>query len=124
MCVVVPVGWFLMPWAMEVAYTHAYRVHATAAGRIVLFVGALQFVSGFSKTLPVSIGRPNLRVVSHGIEVAVFIPALIVFGHYWGATGGALAMLVSTAVFCVVWVVLLVGLRDALANVTPADLAA
>ena len=86
-----------------------------------LFVGALQLISGFSKTLPVALGRPNLRVVSHAIEVAVFIPLLVVFGHYWGATGGALAMLVSTAVFCVVWGWLLYSLRDALANVAPAE---
>lgn len=121
MCVVVPVGWFLMPWAMEIAYNRDFREHATQAGRVVLFVGALQFVSGFSKTLPVSIGRPNLRVVSHAIEVAVFIPLLVVFGRLWGATGGALAMLVSTGVFCVVWAWLLVRLRDALANVAPAE---
>ncbi|HKU58590.1 MAG TPA: lipopolysaccharide biosynthesis protein [Gaiellaceae bacterium] len=121
MCVVVPVGWFLMPWAMQIAYGHRFRVHATTAGRIVLVVGALQFISGFSKTLPVSLGRPNLRVVSHGIEVAVFIPLLIVFAHYWGATGGALAMLVSTVVFCVVWAWLLHTLRDALANIAPAE---
>ena len=121
MCVVVPVGWFLMPWAMEIAYNRDFRRHATDAGRIVLFVGALQFVSGFSKTLPVSIGRPNLRVVSHAIEVAVFIPLLVVFGRLWGATGGALAMLVSTAVFCAVWAWLLLRLRGDLANVAPAE---
>ncbi len=120
MFVVVPVGWFLTPYVMEI-YGHRYRVHATTAARIVLFVGALQFISGFSKTLPVSIGRPNLRVVSHAIEVAVFIPLLVVFAHYWGATGGALAMLVSTGVFCVVWAWLLFDLRDALANVAPAE---
>jgi O-antigen/teichoic acid export membrane protein len=120
MFVVVPVGWFLTPYVMEI-YGHRYRLHATTAARIVLFVGALQFVSGFSKTLPVSIGRPNLRVVSHAIEVAVFIPLLVLFGHYWGATGGALAMLVSTGVFCVVWAWLLYSLREALANVAPAE---
>ena len=122
MVVAVPVGWVLMPWAMQIAYGHDFRVHATQAGRVILLVGALQFVSGFSKTLPVSIGRPNLRVVSHGIEVAVFIPLLVVFGHLWGATGAALAMLVSTGVFCVVWVVILLELREALANVAPAEL--
>lgn len=121
MCIVVPIGWFLMPWAMQVAYTPEFRHHATNAGRIILFVGALQLISGFSKTLPVALGRPNLRVTSHLVEVIVFIPLLVVFGHYWGATGGALAMLISTAVFCVVWAWLLFQLRDALANVAPAE---
>jgi O-antigen/teichoic acid export membrane protein len=119
MVVAVPIGWFLMPWAMQIAYGHDFRVHATTAGRIVLLVGALQFVSGFSKTLPVTIGRPNLRVWSHGIEVLVFVPLLIVFGKLWGATGGALAMLVSTGVFCVVWVWFLYQLRDALGDAAP-----
>jgi len=122
MLVVVPVGWFLMPWAMEIAYNKDFRRHATEAGRIVLFVGALQFISGFSKTLPVALGRPNLRVTSHAIEVAVFIPLLVVFGHYWGATGGALAMLVSTGVFFAVWAWLLYDLRNALANIVPAEI--
>jgi O-antigen/teichoic acid export membrane protein len=122
MIVLVPLGWLLMPWAMGIAYGHDYRVHATAAGRVILLVGALQFISGFSKTLPVSIGRPNLRVISHGVEVAVFVPLLIVFGHLWGATGGAIAMLVSTGAFCAVWVVILLELREALANVAPAEL--
>jgi O-antigen/teichoic acid export membrane protein len=116
MLVAVPVGWVLMPWAMGAVYGHAYRVHATEAGRVILLVGALQFIFGFSKTLPVSIGRPNLRVLSHGIEVAIFIPLLVVFGHLWQATGAAIAMLVSTAAFSAVWLVLLVRLRDALAD--------
>jgi len=122
MVVAVPVGWLLMPWAMGLAYGHDYRAHATQAARVILVVGALQFVSGFSKTLPVSLGRPNLRVYSHGIEVAVFVPLLVLFGHFWGATGAALAMLVSTAVFSIVWVAILFELRDALANVAPAEI--
>lgn len=120
MFVVVPVGWFLTPYVMEI-YGHRFRLHATTPARIVLFVGALQFISGFSKTLPVSLGRPNLRVISHGIEVVIFVPLLVVFSHYWGATGGALAMLVSTIAFCVIWAWLLHQLRDALANVAPAE---
>jgi O-antigen/teichoic acid export membrane protein len=120
MLVVVPLSWFLMPWAMGVAYGNDYRLHATTAGRLIVFVGALQFTFGFSKTLPVTVGRPNLRVVSHGIEVLVFVPLLVIFGSLWGATGGAAAMLVSTVVFCAVWVVLLFRLRDTLANVPAA----
>lgn len=117
MLVAVPAGWVLMPWAMGLAYGHDFRVHATDAARVVLLVGALQLIFGFSKTLPVSIGRPGLRVVSHGVELAVFLPLLVVFGSLWGATGGAIALLVSTAAFCAVWVVLLLGLRDALATI-------
>jgi O-antigen/teichoic acid export membrane protein len=116
MVVVVPVSWILMPWAMGAVYGHSYRLHATEAGRLIVLAGALQFVSGFTKTLPVTIGRPNLRVISHGIEVAVFVPLLVLFARMWDATGAAAAMLVSTAVFCAVWIVLLTRLRDALGD--------
>ncbi|HZQ82788.1 MAG TPA: hypothetical protein VFB25_12505 [Gaiellaceae bacterium] len=111
MIVLVPVGWVLMPWLMQVAYTHAFRVHATTAARIVLLVGALQLIFGWSKTLPVTLGRPGLRVVTHAVEVVVFVPTVIVFGWLWGATGGALALLASTIAFCLYWAILLVRLR-------------
>jgi Na+-driven multidrug efflux pump len=35
------------------------------------------------------------------------VPLLLVFGDDWGATGAAAAMVVSTSVFCLLWVVLL-----------------
>jgi O-antigen/teichoic acid export membrane protein len=119
MAVIVPVGWVLMPWLMQVVYTHEYRVHATDAARLVLLVGALQFVYGWSKTLPVTIGRPGLRVLTHAIEVVVFVPALVVFAYFWGATGGALALLASTIAFCAAWTVLLLRLRHEIATVQP-----
>ena len=111
MIVVVPVGWVLMPWLMQVVYTREFRVHATDAARIVLVVGALQLIYGWSKTLPVTVGRPGLRIVTHAIEVAVFVPTVVVFGALWGATGGALALLASTVAFCLAWTWLLARLR-------------
>jgi len=111
MLVVVPVGWFLMPWLMQIVYTKDFREHATTAARIVLFVGALQLIFGWSKTLPVTIGRPGLRIWTHAVEVAIFIPTVIVFGELWGATGGALALLVSTIAFCLVWTFLFLQVR-------------
>ena len=114
MVVVVPFAWILMPWLMQVAYSREFRQHATDAARVVLIVGALQLVFGWTKTLPVTIGRPALRIVTHGIEAAVFLPALLVLADRWGATGGAIALLLSTVAFCAVWAVLLVRLRPAI----------
>jgi O-antigen/teichoic acid export membrane protein len=111
MLVVVPVAWMLMPWAMGVVYNEDFRRHATNPARIVLIAAALQLIFGWAKSFPVSIGRPNLRIVAHGVEVAVFVPLLFVFGAAWGATGGAWAMLASTVAFCALWTVLLVRLR-------------
>lgn len=111
MVVAVPIFWWSMPFLLGLAYGHAFRVHATDAARLVLLVAALRLVWGWTKSFPVSIGRPGLRVIVQTIEIAVFVPLLLVFGSRWGATGAAGAMLVSTVVFCAVWSFLLVRLR-------------
>jgi O-antigen/teichoic acid export membrane protein len=110
MVVVVPIAWWLMPYAMEIAYNADFRRYATNPARIVLLAAALQLIFGWAKSFPVSIGRPNLRILAHGLEVAVFVPLLLVFGSLWGATGAAWAMLASTVAFCGLWTVLLVRL--------------
>jgi len=111
--VAVPVLWWLMPTLIGVAYGADFREHASDAARLVLVAAALQLVWGWSKSFPVSIGRPGLRVLAHGVEIAVFVPLLLVFASAWGATGGAAAMVVSTVVFCGVWTVLLLRVRTA-----------
>jgi O-antigen/teichoic acid export membrane protein len=111
MVVAVPVLWVLMPFLMGVLYGPAFREHATMAARLVLIAAAMQLIWGWSKSFPVSIGRPGLRIVVQSVEIAVFVPLLLWFGSKWGATGGAAAMVVSTAVFCLLWAVLLARLR-------------
>jgi O-antigen/teichoic acid export membrane protein len=109
MAVAVPVFWLLMPWLFELLLPD-YGA-AVDAARIVLLAGAIQLVYGWSKSLPISIGRPNLRVVAHGIETVVLVPLLVVLGREWGATGAAVAVLASTIVFAAVWTVLLIRIR-------------
>jgi len=113
MLVAVPILWWLMPWLMGIAYGADFRAHASDAARLILIAAALQLVWGWSKSFPVSIGRPGLRVLAHGVEIAVFVPLLLVFAAAWGATGGAVAVLVSTIAFCALWTVLLVRVRTA-----------
>jgi O-antigen/teichoic acid export membrane protein len=107
MFLAVPVLWILMPWLMGVAFGEVYREHASSAARLVLLAAALQLVWGWTKSFPVSIGRPGLRTIVQAIEIAVFVPLLLVFAGDWGATGAAGAMLASTAVFCAVWTVII-----------------
>jgi O-antigen/teichoic acid export membrane protein len=109
MVVVVPVFWWLMPWLFDLVLPD--YSDAVDAARIVLIAGAIQLVYGWSKSLPVSIGRPNLRVLAHGIETVVLVPLLVVLGAEWGATGAAAAVLVSTIVFAAVWTFLLTRIR-------------
>jgi O-antigen/teichoic acid export membrane protein len=110
MVVVVPVAWWLMPDLVRLVLGADY-VNAVDAARLILVAAAIQLVYGWTKSLPVSIGRPNLRIVAHAIETAVLIPLLIPFGAEWGATGAAAAVLISTAVFAAVWTVLLLRLK-------------
>ena len=43
------------------------------AARLILIAGALQVIWGWAKSFPVSIGRPGLRVLAHGIESIVML---------------------------------------------------
>ncbi len=106
MLICVPILWIVMPFLIGI-FGPAFRAHATDAARLVLVAAALQLVWGWTKSFPVSIGRPELRVWVQAIETAVFIPLLLVFAHRWGATGAAGAMLVATVVFCAIWSILL-----------------
>jgi O-antigen/teichoic acid export membrane protein len=93
---------------------------AVDATRIVLVAGALRLVYGWTKSFPVSIGRPNLRIWTHGLETLVLVPLAGVLGAAWGATGAAGAVLASSAAFCAYWTVLYLRIRrEPGAAVTP-----
>ncbi len=106
----VPIAWVLMPWLVRVVLGTDY-IPATDAARILLLAAALRLVLGWTKSFPVSIGKPGLRIVAHGVEIAVLLPLIVIFGSRWGATGGAAAVLVATASFAAAWAVLLYRLR-------------
>jgi O-antigen/teichoic acid export membrane protein len=108
----VPVFYWLMPDLIELVFKPRYLA-ATDAARIILLAAAVYLVVGWTKSLPVTIGRPGLRLVTHGIEMAVLLPLVVVLGLEWGATGAAVAMLASSVVFALVWAVLYVRIsRD------------
>jgi O-antigen/teichoic acid export membrane protein len=110
MVVAVPVFWWLIPDLVRLVLGEDF-VPAVDAARLILLAAAIQLVYGWTKSLPVTIGRPNLRIVAHGIETAVLIPLVIPLGAEWGATGAAAAVLVSTAVFAAVWTVLILRVK-------------
>ena len=111
MVIAAPVFFVAMPWLVKVVFGSDYD-GAVAAARIVLVAAAIHFVIGWSKSLPVTIGRPRLRILTHGLETLVAIPLVAVLGAEWGATGAAVAVLVSTLVFAAAWLVVLLRLRD------------
>jgi O-antigen/teichoic acid export membrane protein len=108
--VAVPLLLWLAPDLVRLFFT-SKNVGATDALRLIVVAGALQFVFGWTKSFPVSIGRPKLRIWAHGIETLVLIPLVLVLGSVWGATGAAGAVLASTVVFIVFWTALFLRIR-------------
>ncbi|HEX6662101.1 MAG TPA: oligosaccharide flippase family protein [Gaiellaceae bacterium] len=108
--VILPVLLVFTPELAKLLFS-AKNVGAVDATRIVIVAGALRMVYGWTKSFPVSIGRPALRIWAHGIEMVVLIPLVGVLGAKWGATGAATAVLVSSVAFCLVWSVFFVRIR-------------
>ena len=110
MVVAVPVFFVAMPWLIRVVFGSEYD-GAVHAARVILIAAAIHFTLGWTKSLPVTIGRPRLRIVTHGLETLVAIPLVAVLGAEWGATGAAVAVLASTLVFAGAWLVVITRLR-------------
>jgi O-antigen/teichoic acid export membrane protein len=110
MAVMIPPLFVFMPDLIRIFYGSDY-LPASNAARIMLIAGGIQLVIAWTKSLPVSIGRPGLRIVTHGIETLVLIPLVLVFGLAWEVTGAAVAVLVSTVVFAAIWAVALTRIR-------------
>ena len=110
MAVIVPPVYIFMPDLIRIFYGQDY-VGASNAARLMLLSAAALVVSGWSKSFPVSIGRPGLRILAHGIETAVLIPLVLVLGSHWDATGAAGAVLASSVVFTVLWGLLVLHIR-------------
>ena len=110
MAVLVPVLWALMPWLVKLVYPDRLSP-ATDAARLILLAAAVGVVWGWTKWFPVAIGRPALRIWTHGVEIAVLIPLLLVLGAEYGATGAAGAVAIAAAVVAVLWIAILLRLR-------------
>ncbi len=106
MAVSAPFVYWLMPTLIRHALKPAY-LPAVDAARLMLLAGVVGFVFAWTKSLPVSIGRPGLRIVTHGVETAVLIPLVIALGSLWNATGAAAAALIAAGVFAASWLVAL-----------------
>ena len=105
-----PIAWVLMPWLVRVVLGTDF-IPATDAARILLVAASIRLVLGWTKSFPVSIGKPGLRIVAHGVEIVVLLPLIVILGSRSGATGGAAAVLLATIAFAIAWAVLLARLR-------------
>jgi O-antigen/teichoic acid export membrane protein len=105
MLVATPVLVWFMPDIVRLVFKPK-NLGAVDAARLILVAGALQFLVGWSKSLPIAVGRPNLRIWTHLVETIVLLPLVAAFGVLWGATGAAAGVLVSSAAFVLAWAVL------------------
>jgi O-antigen/teichoic acid export membrane protein len=111
---------YFMPDLIRLLYSHKYSGAGDAA-RLVTAAAALQLVFGWTKSFPISIGRPALRTLGYALEAAVLIPLVVILGHEWGATGAGGAVLGATVASTVLWIVLLFRLRrEHASGATPA----
>lgn len=85
-------------------------VGASGAARLFVLTAAVQLVVGWSKSFAVSIGRPALRVWTHGVEAIVVLALVAPLGARWGATGAAAAILAGSLAYAVVWIAIFLRL--------------
>jgi O-antigen/teichoic acid export membrane protein len=117
--VLLPLLLYFMPSLVRLLF-ESKNLGAVTAARIVVVAGAVQFVVGWSKTFAVTVGRPQWRIWSHGIETLVLLPLAVLLGWRWGAAGAAVAVLASTVAFAVVWVVLFLRIQGEQGDLPPA----
>jgi O-antigen/teichoic acid export membrane protein len=108
--VAVPVGWVLMPTLVRLVYGSKY-LGAVPAVRLMLLAAAVQLVFGWTKSFPVSIGRPDLRTYGQFTELAVLIPGVAVLGWQYGASGAAGGVLAGAVALGAYWTIALLWLR-------------
>ena len=110
MAVILPPAIWAMPWLVRVLLGHKY-VPAADAARFVVAAAAIQLIFGWTKSFPVTIGRPGLRVIAHAVETAVLLPLIVIFGDLWGVTGAGGAVLASAIAYAAVWTVIAARLK-------------
>jgi O-antigen/teichoic acid export membrane protein len=108
--VIVPPLYYFVPDLIRHINGPEY-VGAASAARLLIFAAAVQLVFGWTKSLPVTIGRPGLRVWTHGLETLLVLPLVVVLGARWGAAGAAAAVLIGMCAFAATWAFVFARIR-------------
>ncbi|CAB4708968.1 MAG: oligosaccharide flippase family protein [Actinobacteria bacterium] len=102
--VVTPPLWIFMPGILRFVYSGKWAAAANPC-RVMVLVACVQLIFAWTKTFPVSIGRPGLRLAGQAVEIAVLVPALLALTVVWGATGAAIGALISSLALAGFWIV-------------------
>jgi O-antigen/teichoic acid export membrane protein len=105
--VVVPPLMYWLPALVKLVYSARYAQAGNAA-RVFLGVAVVQMLVGWTKSFPVAVGRPHLRITTHGVESLVILPLVIPLGLAFGATGAAFAVFAGMCAFAAMWAVIFV----------------
>ena len=108
--VLVPPLLVFMPDLIRLIFSPEY-LGAVNAARLFVLAAAVQLVVGWTKSFPVTIGRPGLRIVTHGLETIVVLPLVFLLGSRWGAAGAAGAVLAGMCVFAIAWAIIFLRMR-------------
>jgi O-antigen/teichoic acid export membrane protein len=108
--VLVPPLLVFMPDLIRLIFRPEY-LGAVNAARLFVLAAAVQLVVGWTKSFPVTIGRPGLRIVTHGLETIVVLPLVLLLGSRWGAAGAAGAVLAGMCVFALAWAIIFLRMR-------------
>lgn len=106
----VPPLWIWTPDLIRLVYKAQY-VPATTAMRLMLVAAAVQLVLGWTRTYPVSIGRPGLRTLGQTLEIAVLVPVFLLLASTYGAAGAAGGVLAGSVALGLYWIGGLAWLR-------------
>ena len=110
--VVVPLAWIWMESLIRIIYGARY-VGATDAARLMLLAAAVQLILGWTKSFPVSIGRPGCAPTGQALEIGTLVPLVLVLGSLYGAAGAAGGVFGSSLVLAAFWLVGLLRMRGA-----------
>jgi O-antigen/teichoic acid export membrane protein len=80
-----------------------------------LLAAMVQLIFAWTKSFPVSIGRPGLRTAGQVVEIVVLVPTVLILGARYGATGAAGGVLAGAVALGLFWVLGLVRLHREIA---------
>ena len=75
------------------------------AARLLSLAAAVQLVVGWTKSFPVTIGRPGCASSRTASRRSSSSRSTLVFGALWGAAGAAAAVLAGMCAFAIIWAV-------------------
>lgn len=109
------VGWFLAPSVIPAVFGQSFDA-AVLPARIMLISAVLHLASGWTKTLPAAVGRPQLRSGMSLAFVAISVSVTVIFAGPYGTTAAAAGNLAASVMMFTAWWFLvervLRGVRD------------